>query len=174
LNYGSYGVTCKNCGGLVGGFSNSCQCGSIKIRKLRSEDGDGLVIYTTSPKVVDKVVEIYYDSSGSIKACFPIGPLSVGKSVFLELEPRLKDYKMYHKKLPCEVVVDIITRYLSGETQQSLADEYGVSKKEVYNIVYRVIRKDCPLPDEISGDKYRELVSERARLRIKEQNRELP
>ncbi len=169
--YGKYGVLCKKCSSLVGGKVKTCSCGNIKIRKLKEKEG--LVVYADDYKEIGSIVDIYYDSKGNIVKYFTIGPLSVGKAIFIELEAKIKDYKMYHKKLTCDTVIDIITRYLKGETQQSLADEYNISKKEVYNIVYRIIKKNCVLPEEIRGKKYSDLVANRARLRVKEQFRDI-
>lgn len=49
--------------------------------------------------------------------------------------------EFYHKNLTEEEVYDIVDRYFEGSTQQSLADEYEVSLKEIYNIVYGKIYK---------------------------------
>jgi predicted DNA-binding protein YlxM (UPF0122 family) len=173
VTYGRYGVFCKNCGILIGNKLTTCACGKVSIRKLVDGGQDkGLVLYTDDISAIGNFVEIYYTPTGDMLKYFKIGPPSVGKAIFTELEPRIRDFKMYHKKLPCEAVVDIITRYLKGEVQQELADEYQVSKKEIYNIIYRVIKKSCKLPPEISGDNYKELLKERALYRKRRELRE--
>ena len=49
----------------------------------------------------------------------------------------------YHKHLKRSDIYDIVDRYISGDTQKSIAEDYGITIKLVYNIVHMKIYKEC-------------------------------
>jgi hypothetical protein len=49
------------------------------------------------------------------------------------------------RELECTEVISIIRRYFDGESQLSLASEYGVSEKAIYNVIRLVTYKECSL-----------------------------
>ena len=47
-----------------------------------------------------------------------------------------KGREFFHRNLTMDEVKDIRDRYINGETQTKLANEYGVHIKMIYNIVH--------------------------------------
>lgn len=69
----------------------------------------------------------------------------------------------YHKNLTQKEVYDIVQNYLDGATQASLASDYDVSIKEIYNILYCKIYKQYKVDKQ--HDDYFERLEKRSKRR---------
>jgi len=70
----------------------------------------------------------------------------------------------YHKNLAREEVLDVFTRYFEGETQLSIATDYGISIRLVHNILYNKIYRHYNTSDAFPNYS-RDLASRKKRAR---------